>query len=149
MSTWQEFAALTEREQIERVLAVMADVVQEYGAAYDYAAKHDTCVYVRDGAPSCLVGHVAYRLGLPLERMAGDSPTAFDSINGCAIDSRGNHPWSTGPLRLSWAAELAPGTVAVLRAAQNVQDGATDDSTWGAALVAARHAATPYNVTVH
>ena len=149
MSTWQEFTALTERAQIERVLAVMSEVVDEYGREYDYLAEYSTCVYVANGEPSCLVGHVAFRLGLPLETMAGDNPTAFESINGCAIDTRMDHR-PDQPLRLPWARELTPGALHVLRAAQSVQDGAVDsDSTWGEALDTARRTAEMYNVTVH
>lgn len=57
-----------------------SEVIAEYGAEYRYeqvAIEGDdpACVYVDAGAPSCLVGHILHRLGVPLGRLEDNNNT--------------------------------------------------------------------------
>ena len=53
-------------------LEAMRAIVKEFGGDYVYPAIEDEeCTYARDGAPSCIVGHIAARLDPDLfQRMA-------------------------------------------------------------------------------
>lgn len=66
----------------ENVAERLAAAVEKNGADYIYPATPEeflyddetetykpSCEYVRDGAPSCLVGHVLADLGLPLDTL--------------------------------------------------------------------------------
>jgi hypothetical protein len=44
------------------VLRVTREIVAEYGEDYVYPNANLSCVYVERGAPSCLLGHIAFRL---------------------------------------------------------------------------------------
>lgn len=113
------------------VISALREVVAERGADYLYQAqgRPGNCVYVVTNArgdlePSCIVGHVLYRLGVPLSDMNGldsDDAEMLSDTLGLNID-----PWA----------------VACLQTAQELQDGAVDpapghDHSWGAALRAA------------
>jgi len=51
---------------------------KEEGFTYE-APKNDTCLYVHEGAPSCLIGHYLIDLGFPID--------AFDELEGVGIES--------------------------------------------------------------
>jgi len=51
----------------EKVDATLDSLVKKFGEGYIYPGWNDgKCVYVQDGAPSCLVGHALNRLGVPI-----------------------------------------------------------------------------------
>ena len=70
-------------------LEAMREIVKEFGADYVYPAIEDEeCTYARDGAPSCIVGHIAARLDPELfQRMA----TEEDEHGAFTVGSRVNH----------------------------------------------------------
>jgi hypothetical protein len=111
---------------ILKVLHTLDQVVFEFGEDFVYEktvrkgqyADTAQCWYVtEDGTePSCLAGHVLYRLGVSLDRLAGREGIVVDAL-----------PSATGDLT-----EVA---VAVLAMAQRVQD---RGEPWGRARDAAR-----------
>lgn len=110
---------------------------EDYVYPWWEAGGSRACKYVRDGAPSCLVGHALHALGIPL-----DTLTVLDSYqNGSGVAA------GTLPQHLP-SGTLTVEAAGVFGAAQTAQD--TGES-WGEALAsaAARHAAevadtTPY-----
>lgn len=64
----------------ENVLAALEAAVEEKGADYVYPREldeygdltEDSCLYVKNGAPSCLVGHALHSLGVPLEALSAN-----------------------------------------------------------------------------
>ena len=59
---------MSERLTKARALELMREVVAEYGENYVYPTVGGVCRYVDDGgSPSCLVGHVLHRFGVPLK----------------------------------------------------------------------------------
>jgi len=101
---------------VPEVLAALRDVVADKGADYMYPEelknRNGNCVYVRDGRPACIVGHVLARLnfnllGQSVVRRNG-SAGMLDGVTGRAAQA--------------------------LRQAQRTQD--SGDS-WGLALAAA------------
>lgn len=107
----------------DRALELMREVVVEFGEDYVYPAggfeeNLASCVYVRDGQCSCLVGHVLHRAGATLEQLQ-ELDNAWDpEINRVEFD------W----LRLTEDARHA------LTEAQDEQD---QGHTWGDALTRA------------
>lgn len=116
----------------QQVAETARAVVQEFGEGYVYTPPADDpradedgiCLYVNDGKPSCIVGHIVHRLGVPLEvlRREGD----------LHLDPKVSHE----PMTLSAGFLLpklgAPDHVtAALNAGQIAQD---TRETWGTAL---------------
>jgi hypothetical protein len=123
----------TRRITKEDVIREMRAVVDEYGADYLYESPCDsnTCVYAWkvDGkiTPSCIVGQVLHRLGLPDDVLNELDGACWSVI----IQLREDHGWD-----FDSDASLA------LTTAQQIQDKAVSDPgegdwTWGAALRAA------------
>lgn len=114
----------------EQVLETMRTVVAEWGDDYLYTPpdleRPNACLYAKmvDGElrPSCIVGHVLYRLNVPLAELALDS-------------------YEVGTLVEHLDLDIEESAVNALSRAQEVQDGAVDqrdsEHTWGAALEAA------------
>jgi len=105
----------------ERALELMREVVAEYGEDHEYDPLQlpngaTACVYVHEGAPSCLVGHVLHRAGIPLDVM-------------------GAHE-NMGPAHPNFlrATGITEQVALPLAAAQDVED---EGMTWGQALAAA------------
>lgn len=59
------------------VINTLAEIVSEYGDDHVYEAPMDRCVYVHGGQPSCLVGKMLHKVGIPLEKLE-----KFDLDNG-------------------------------------------------------------------
>lgn len=74
---------------VEMVTPVLEALVAEFGEGYVYkeevrkAGRDAECLYQEDGKPSCIVGHVLYRLGVKYDseweywgarRVLGDAP---------------------------------------------------------------------------
>lgn len=60
----------------DRAVELAREVVAEFGKNYIYPASHKraesessvpSCVYVHEGHPSCLVGHILHRHGVDLD----------------------------------------------------------------------------------
>lgn len=106
----------------QEALDTLREVVAEYGEDYVYDRRVNTgngplggesCFYVRDNKPSCLVGHVLNRRGVAINTLK---------------EREGSGPDIFAPRFLTHEA------ADVLTAAQEKQDGGR---TWGSALQAA------------
>lgn len=102
----------------DRAVQLLNDAVKEKGHDYVYPSRGE-CVYIKDGKPSCIVGHVLVAAGLPV--------IAF---GGCSGEMRHN---SAGIRHLSKVLELDMDhdTVELLREVQWSQDNGTP---WGQAV---------------
>lgn len=115
-----------EQVNARRALELLIDVVEQYGegTVYEKFVKDSlpmngsACYYERDGAPSCLVGHVLHRAGVSVEMLAN-------------IDIYGTPAGRLATVvpGLNWEA------AGVLGRAQRAQD---QGQPWGVALEAAR-----------
>lgn len=65
----------------DRAVELAREVVAEFGEDYVYPESEKrretdgslpSCVYVHEGCPSCLVGHILHRHGVSLEDMSQD-----------------------------------------------------------------------------
>lgn len=112
-----------------KALELLEAAVAERGADYVYErigfdsnSTGPSCVYVRSGCPSCLVGLAMTKAGTPIEQLA-EWDTRFECDAQSVLLDDG--------LATAGAAE-------VLTVAQSVQD---DGGTWGEALDAAKELA--------
>lgn len=105
---------------LRAVVAERPDYVYDSGDRNEYGDM--TCNYVQDGTPSCLVGHVLFRLGIPLTELS-----AFDVAGGASAD---------GVARLVLDG-VTESTIKGLWFAQHAQD---HGDTWAEALAAAERA---------
>lgn len=107
---------MNERFTDEQVMSTLRAVVAERPDFIYEAPGDDTdeCVYVHDGAPSCLVGHVMVRLGF--------DPEEFEPIEG------------QSPFQCQKDLDISRRAADALTAAQDKQD---MDYTWSDALAAA------------
>lgn len=115
---------------VEQLGRALAEVVAEAGSDYQYVTDTGTeirgrCVYQRDGAPSCMVGHALFKLGVPVDVLA-QLDVASEDGEPCAIDDSDAYSVlsDAGFVLDSEAAERAA-------MAQTKQDSGW---TWGAAL---------------
>jgi hypothetical protein len=106
------------------------EAVAEFGGDYVYS-KSDTgsCNYVRDGAPSCLVGQVLAKAGVPLDRLVVADQGQYGG--GVPADDLLAELVEEGVLRYDGEA------ITLLSVAQHRQD---SGSPWAAAVRAARNA---------
>lgn len=75
--SWEEFQALDHGAQVYRAFHTLRIVALErpdyvYEKPIVYGGK--ACLYAYQGEPSCLIGQVLHRLGLPLDRMPENEP---------------------------------------------------------------------------
>jgi hypothetical protein len=73
---------------LERVVETATEVVGERGENYIYekpinAFGTPVCVYVYESQPSCLVGHILHRLGVPLETLGEGDRLSFSASDVC------------------------------------------------------------------
>jgi len=76
MSAYEQGTRIT----LAIVTELLHRAVEEKGAGYVYPRSTDfetRCLYVENGAPSCIVGHVLVEAGLPVEVVA-----MLDTFNG-------------------------------------------------------------------
>lgn len=113
--TRDQFESLSESDQVRVVLQTLQDVSYEAGRDFEY---RDQCSYVNDGKPSCIVGHVLYRLGWTEATMIGKwSDGHAGRTNGCTIDAI-----STVSRADNWTERIHRHALIVLTAAQRSQD---------------------------
>ena len=75
----------------DRVVEVTKQVVAEHGMEHVYekpmvnrlGGEMAMCLYVHNGRPSCLVGHVLHRLGVPLDVLAQGDDQSQDASSMC------------------------------------------------------------------
>lgn len=112
----------------EQALAALTTVVTEAGEDFHY--QNDVCEYVVDGEPSCLVGQALSELGVKTDILAEmDAPQQGDDDNPPPKDT--SIEGVAYVLREMAGVNLTPRAVAVLAAAQTVQD---IRHSWGTAL---------------
>jgi len=80
---------------LDRVVETAKMVVAERGADYVYKKPTNTfgvltCLYVDQDQPSCLVGHVLHRLGVPLETLKSADQFSFPATDVCCDLLRGS-----------------------------------------------------------
>lgn len=69
-----------------RAEELLAELVTEFGADYVYEPPDGTaCVYVWDGEPSCGVGHVLYRAGVPLDVLRAVDGTYVAGVHEAVV----------------------------------------------------------------
>jgi hypothetical protein len=101
----------------DRALELLREVIFEKGEDFVYEAvgPDEECLYVHDGRPACIVGHVLVRAGVSLaELVEVETCTPMDTHRG--------------PAFLTWADEHAR------RLLTRVQDGQDNGKPWGVAL---------------
>lgn len=65
---------------------ILDGLVEEFGDDYVYPrGENGKCDYVRDGKPSCIVGHVLAKVGVPIERLE----VADAGVFGCGVSAFG------------------------------------------------------------
>lgn len=120
---------------VPQVIRALELAVDKAGKDFVYVKPDENfgCVYVLDGAPSCLVGNALHRLGVPIEQLKTHNTvtanTLMEYLSGEGI------------------IETSERATEVLRAAQSIQD---QGYPWGAALLAAKmvsHAFGSNNIT--
>lgn len=112
----------------ETALAELRAVVTEFGDDYVYGGDIDGCVYVLDGQPSCIVGQVLHRVGVPITTLETFDTASFEGESAPVSELQRKD--------LLTAASIALDSDAfeVLRVAQKYQD---NGHTWGTALAEA------------
>jgi hypothetical protein len=115
------------RLTVDGVLGAMAAAVAARGRNYVYAPPEDdaTCKYVHADCPSCLIGDVLHRAGVPLAWLLRRNSEPADEL--------------ITYLRAERVVTADVAVADVLLAAQQIQDGTTGPAgTWGEALAEAR-----------
>jgi hypothetical protein len=105
------------------VLEAMTAAVNARGRDYVYKPPEnpDSCLYVHDGCPSCLIGDTLHRCGVPLEALAEHEGASARSL--------------LRDLEALGLVTCEAGVTSALGAAQLVQDGSNGRGrTWGEAL---------------
>jgi hypothetical protein len=108
-------------------MSLLAEVVSDFGEDHIYEndglqAPLASCVNVADGQPSCIVGHVLVRAGIPV--------STFYENNAVETGMYGTYSaFKNG------VADITEGAYMILAAAQRAQD---DGHTWGEAYEAAQ-----------
>ena len=127
-----------DRAFLERVVP---EILGEFGHDYVYpGSEHGDCKYVRDGKPSCLVGHVFFRAGVPLEDLEWLDVRPIGSCSDPACDCDGTEGTNAGeaPKYLKQRGielEFNSGIGAALDSVQRAQDaGMTWGDSWGTAV---------------
>lgn len=108
---------------LDRVKALAAEVVEEFGKDYVYPEEHrrwntgtHMCVYVHEGNPSCMVGQILARHGVSTEQLS-------------RFEFRG--AWNV-------ASNLVPGTSeSALRYLDRLQGKQDEGFTWGESMESA------------
>lgn len=119
---------MPEIKNCEEAVRLMEEVVSEKGADYVYkpvslSDGSKSCFYVRDGQPSCLVGHALVRAGWTIDEVHG-------------LDGIGNDAPTASEIYLYKEFSNLPREVCeTFDAAQHEQDGG---NSWGDALERAR-----------
>ncbi len=115
----------------EAVLKTLADIVDEYGADHVYEYSNSQCYYSdADGNPSCIVGHVIYRLDpetfARIYAWENGENGDYGERTSCAVRSLGNEGFELG-----WESEReAASIIDALGHGQATQD---LGGTWGEA----------------
>jgi hypothetical protein len=111
--------------QVEDVRRSAREAVNEKGTNYVYPEYTGACEYVKESAPSCLVGHILFKLGFPLDILShmDDRPDA--------TISSGYHP----EVREAFTDDA-------IRFMATLQSNQDEGRTWGTALERAEELAT-------
>lgn len=76
----------------DTALAALKAAVEEKGADYKYEPPladddgDDVCVYVHNGAPSCLVGHALHSLGVSLSDLSTHGDRRLNNVHRLLIE---------------------------------------------------------------
>jgi hypothetical protein len=114
------------RQQAIDLMREVAEGREDY--VYD---SNIGCDYVRDGAPSCLVGQALHRAGVPVERFAPVEGDAPHSVGVVLERNELDEPVRRGTFAEALGVEMDDGAVRVLSEAQAHQDSGVP---WGKAI---------------
>jgi hypothetical protein len=62
-------------------LRLVNEIIAEHGEDYVYEAPGPSCMYVSDGRPSCIVGHVLTRHGVDITSWEDENTNTGDIAN--------------------------------------------------------------------
>lgn len=139
-------APVIERElSADQAIELLEAAVATRGAEYNYRftaqeGSGATCLYIRNGEPSCLVGVALVTEGVPIEVLTYIDEFTHDCENECLEDcteSSIGSIWAGQVLRDRAGLMLSDEARWVLSSAQIYQD---TGRTWGEALEAAKRA---------
>lgn len=111
---------------------ILDDLVEEFGSDYVYeAGPLGACNYIRKGEPSCIVGHVLVKVGVPVKRLkVADGPFG---------GGMGAHVLLDG-LKEEGVIQFDGSVRSLLREAQYSQD---NGNTWGRSVEVAKSLSQP------
>jgi hypothetical protein len=112
------------RESAKKIVEANPDLI--YTQTEEFK-NYGTCKYERFGEPSCLVGQVLARLGVPVEVLAELDEQSDGSINGEDVPT----------VLFNAGFEVSNDAYRYMAEAQAVQDRTSRPNTWGEALARA------------
>lgn len=89
---------------LDRAVELAREVVAEFGEDYVYPESHKrlqwedepespsnpmSCVYVHEGKPSCIVGHILHRHGVEIEAMKNHEFDSACPVSGATTNAEG------------------------------------------------------------
>jgi hypothetical protein len=108
---------------------ILDGLVEEFGSDHVYVkGAYGKCDYVRDGKPSCIVGHVLAKVGVPIERLEAADKYVF----GGGVSARS----LLRDLKEDGVLQCDESVRALLSEAQSAQDSLTP---WGDSVRLAKH----------
>lgn len=69
---------------LNKAVEITNSLIEEFGEDYVYppARVGAACTYVKDEAPSCLVGHILHKVGVPLGRLKVADVASYGTSEG-------------------------------------------------------------------
>lgn len=125
---------------METVNPVLDELLKEFGEDYVYPALRNgyrDCAYAKDNQPSCLVGHVLHRLGVPVEDLNFLDNQRDSQLSTLAGSDKYWDEYEDAPvlalalIGVAWEDDA----ISLLSVAQTYQD---VGETWGTAVAQAR-----------
>lgn len=117
---------------VDTVNPVLDALLKEFGEDYVYPGSKDkACYYVANGQPSCLVGQVLYRLGVPIETLE-----EYDEVG--SVFELSNSEYSLDGKTALERGGVSVGDDRVLNILDSAQGWQDQGKTWGEAVRQAR-----------
>ena len=134
---------MTIQVTMEKVFEIADALVVEKGAGYkyDFPAGGRQCFNVWEGKPSCIVGTIMHRLGVPVETMGGEYSEVFAGRDAMSITDLARSLETEGVIDF-----IDNRVIDALRYMQIEQDGG---ETWADAVaISRRRLSDYYRITV-